>query len=114
MIKKLFPDGSDLSGAAVVTHSSGNHAQAVAKAATQCGIPAHIVMPEATPAVKVAAVRNYGGIITFCQNSEQVYTHCVGASVLHTVVTVLYIQTGVLDKCMLKSIDSTWALGDWP
>ena len=73
MILKHFPSGSDLTGAAVVTHSSGNHAQAVALAGRLCGVPAHIVMPENSPVVKAAAVREYGGIITFCESTEQVY-----------------------------------------
>ena len=51
----------------VVTHSSGNHAGALARAAGLRGIPAHIVMPETSPRVKVAAVENYGGQITFCR-----------------------------------------------
>lgn len=51
----------------VVTHSSGNHAQALALAAKQLGITAHIVMPENAPKVKVEAVKNYGGKITFCK-----------------------------------------------
>jgi len=51
----------------VVTHSSGNHAAALARAAQVRRIPAHIVMPSDAPAVKVAAVRDYGGTITFCQ-----------------------------------------------
>ncbi len=50
----------------VVTHSSGNHAQAVALAARLRGIPAHIVMPEDAPAVKRAAVAGYGGQIVLC------------------------------------------------
>ena len=50
----------------VVTHSSGNHAQAVALAAKLRGIPAYIVVPENAPKVKVAAIRSYGGVITFC------------------------------------------------
>ncbi len=50
----------------VVTHSSGNHAQALAKAAQSLGIKAYIVMPETAPKVKVAAVKEYGGQITFC------------------------------------------------
>lgn len=49
----------------VATHSSGNHAQAVALAARQRGIQAHIVMPENAPKVKVNAVRDYGADITF-------------------------------------------------
>ena len=51
----------------VTTHSSGNHAQAVAKAAAEQNIPAFIVMPKTAPTVKVNAVKEYGGIITFCE-----------------------------------------------
>ena len=51
----------------VLTHSSGNHAQALALAARTRGIPAYIVMPETAPKVKVAAVKGYGGRITFCK-----------------------------------------------
>ena len=50
----------------VVTHSSGNMAQAVSLGAKQLGITAYIVMPSNAPAVKKAAVREYGGIITEC------------------------------------------------
>ncbi len=51
----------------VVTHSSGNHAQALALAARLRGIPAYIVMPHTAPAVKKQAVAGYGGKITFCE-----------------------------------------------
>ena len=51
----------------VATHSSGNHAQAVALAARIRGIPAFIVMPHDAPAVKKAAVKGYGGKITYCE-----------------------------------------------
>jgi len=50
----------------VVTHSSGNHAAAVALAARLRGISAHIVMPDNAPAVKKAAVAGYGGTIVYC------------------------------------------------
>lgn len=50
----------------VATHSSGNHAQALALAARLRGIPAHIVMPETAPTVKREAVAGYGGAIRFC------------------------------------------------
>jgi len=53
----------------VSTHSSGNHAQALALAARLRGIPAYIVMPNNAPAVKKAAVAGYGGIITFCEST---------------------------------------------
>ena len=51
----------------VATHSSGNHAAALALAATIRGIDAHIVMPDNAPEVKRAAVAGYGGKITFCE-----------------------------------------------
>jgi threonine dehydratase/serine racemase len=51
----------------VVTHSSGNHAQALALAARLRGIPAHIVMPRTAPAVKKAAVLGYGGNVVECE-----------------------------------------------
>lgn len=50
----------------VTTHSSGNHAQAVAKMAQLCKLKAYIVMPETAPKVKVNAVKGYGAEITFC------------------------------------------------
>ena len=49
------------------THSSGNHAQALALAAKLRGIPAYIVMPGNAPKVKKDAVAGYGGEITFCE-----------------------------------------------
>ncbi|MDZ7331089.1 MAG: pyridoxal-phosphate dependent enzyme [candidate division KSB1 bacterium] len=54
----------------VVTHSSGNHAAALSLAARKRGIPARIVMPSNAPAVKIAAVKNYGGQITFCEPTQ--------------------------------------------
>jgi threonine dehydratase len=51
----------------VATHSSGNHAQALARAAALRGCKAYIVMPETSPGVKIDAVRGYGGEITFCK-----------------------------------------------
>ncbi|MBI5823438.1 MAG: pyridoxal-phosphate dependent enzyme [Chloroflexi bacterium] len=51
----------------VCTHSSGNHAAALALAAKMRGIPAYIVMPNNAPAVKKNAVAGYGGRITFCE-----------------------------------------------
>ncbi|XXX82181.1 pyridoxal-phosphate dependent enzyme [Sorangium sp. So ce134] len=50
----------------VATHSSGNHAAALALAARIRGVPAHIVMPESAPAVKRAAVAGYGARIVTC------------------------------------------------
>ena len=56
----------------VVTHSSGNHAQALAFAARKCGILAEVVMPSTSSPVKVQAVEGYGGRVTICYPSEQV------------------------------------------
>ena len=50
----------------VATHSSGNHAAALALAAQSQRIPAYVVMPESAPAVKVEAVRAYGAEIHMC------------------------------------------------
>lgn len=55
----------------VCTHSSGNHAQALALAARMRGIPAYIVMPDNAPSVKKNAVAGYGGQITFCEPTLQ-------------------------------------------
>src|ERR1019366_4158964 len=52
--------------AGVVTHSSGNHGAAVARAARLRGVPAHVVMPQNCSAAKLAAVRAYGGQVTLC------------------------------------------------
>ncbi len=52
------------------THSSGNHAQAVALAAKVAGTQAHIVMPSDAPEIKKKAVANYGANITFCEPTE--------------------------------------------
>lgn len=50
----------------VATHSSGNHGQALAKAAQILGLDAYIVMPENAPKVKVQAVKSYGAEVIFC------------------------------------------------
>ncbi len=55
----------------VGTHSSGNHAQALARAASLRETDAYIVMPETSPRVKVAGVVSYGGKITFCKPTLQ-------------------------------------------
>jgi len=55
------------SAAGVITHSSGNFAQALALAARLRGIPASIVMPSNSPQVKQQAVAGYGGRIELCE-----------------------------------------------
>ncbi|HEY0684801.1 MAG TPA: pyridoxal-phosphate dependent enzyme [Steroidobacter sp.] len=51
----------------VVTHSSGNHAAALARAAKLRGIPAYIVMPSNSPQAKLASVRRYGAEVIQCE-----------------------------------------------
>lgn len=51
----------------VATHSSGNHAQALARAAKIMGIKAYIVMPRTAPDIKKKGVKGYGGEITECE-----------------------------------------------
>lgn len=63
----VFSLRDEEAGRGVCTHSSGNHAQALALAARLRGVPAHIAMPNTAPAVKKAAVAGYGGQITFCE-----------------------------------------------
>lgn len=53
----------------IATHSSGNHAQAVARAAQILGVPAYIVMPENAPSIKKAATAGYGAEIIFCEST---------------------------------------------
>lgn len=63
-VKKLT---SDQARRGVITHSSGNHAQALALAARLHGIAATIVMPSNAPAVKRQAVEDYWARVVPCE-----------------------------------------------
>lgn len=74
----------------VATHSSGNHAQALALSARIRGIKAYVVMPENAPKVKIEAVKGYGAEVTFCESTiearESTLAEVVkrtGASIIH-------------------------------
>lgn len=74
----------------VVTHSSGNFGQAVALAAKNLGVDAHIVMPSNAPEVKKSAVSQYGGKITECEptlaareTTSNEIQRTIGATFLH-------------------------------
>jgi threonine dehydratase len=54
-------------GAGVVTHSSGNHAQALAQAGKWLGVPVRVVMPSTAPAVKRQATEGYGATVIPCE-----------------------------------------------
>lgn len=58
----------------VVTHSSGNHGQALAWAARTCGLPCSVVVPHEAPTPKVEAIKGYGAAVTFCKPSERIST----------------------------------------
>lgn len=63
----VFALADDEARSGVATHSSGNHAAALARAAALRGIAAHIVMPSNSPRPKQAAVAGYGGRIVLCE-----------------------------------------------
>ena len=74
----------------VATHSSGNHAAALALAARMRGIKSYIVMPDNSPEVKKKAVQNYGGEIVYCdsnlesrEKTLQKVIEQTGAAVIH-------------------------------
>ncbi len=74
----------------ICTHSSGNHAQAVALAAKQRGVPAYIVMPETTPRVKVNGVRSHGAEITFCEPTLEARETAAAAVMARTGATFVH------------------------
>jgi threonine dehydratase len=74
----------------VVTHSSGNHAAALARAAQLRGITAHIVMPAGAPQSKVQNVGNYGGWITFCEPTLSAREAACGRVAAQTGATIVH------------------------
>ncbi|MGI9553059.1 MAG: pyridoxal-phosphate dependent enzyme [Aurantibacter sp.] len=74
----------------VVTHSSGNFAQAVSLAAKNLGIGANIVMPSNTPEVKRNAVKGYGGKITICEPVLEDREHVAKKIVEETAATFIH------------------------
>ena len=74
----------------VATHSSGNHAAALALAARMCGIAAHIVMPENSPEIKKKAVAGYGASITFCEPTLQARESTLARIVAETGATEIH------------------------
>jgi threonine dehydratase len=86
----VFALADQEAGHGVATHSSGNHAAAVALAARLRGVPAHIVMPDNAPTVKKAAVAGYGGSIVYCaptlaarEATLERVVHETGATFIH-------------------------------
>ena len=74
----------------VATHSSGNHAQALALAAKMRGIPSYIVMPSNSPIVKKDAVAGYGAEIIFCEPTLQAREATLNDVVSRTKATFIH------------------------
>lgn len=74
----------------VATHSSGNHAAALARAAKLRGIPAYIVMPSNAPKVKQASVSRYGGKIIFCEPTLEAREAAAARIVEETGATLIH------------------------
>lgn len=74
----------------VATHSSGNHAAALALAAKIRGVDAHIVMPENSPEIKKKAVAAYGANITFCKPTLQARESTLANVVAETGATEIH------------------------
>jgi len=74
----------------VVTHSSGNHAAAVALAARRRGIRAWVVMPSNAPQVKRRAVEAYGGEITYCQPNLRAREEAAAEIIRRTGATLIH------------------------
>jgi len=74
----------------VATHSSGNHAAALARAAARRGIAAHIVMPENSPKPKQAAVAGYGGQIVLCAPTLEARERACRALIESTGATLIH------------------------
>src|SRR5262249_26342265 len=68
----------------VATHSSGNHAAALAHAARLRGIPAYIVMPHDTPLAKRAAAERDGALITLCEPTMAARERAAAAIIART------------------------------
>ena len=83
-VNAVFSLDEESAGKGVATHSSGNHAAALAYAARCRGIEAHVVMPEGALPVKKAAVAGYGAKITYCESTLKAREAALAAVVEQT------------------------------
>jgi threonine dehydratase len=80
-LNKLLSLTAEERSQGVIAASAGNHAQAVAYHASNLGIPAKIVMPLATPLIKVSATRGYGGdVVLHGANYDEAYDEAMRLS----------------------------------
>lgn len=74
----------------IATHSSGNHAQALARAAKILGVKSYIVMPRTAPEIKKRGVRGYGGEIFECEPTLQAREATLAEVILKTGATEIH------------------------
>ncbi len=86
----VFALDEDSAQRGVATHSSGNHAAALSRAARLRGIAAHIVMPSNAPKVKVRAVEGYGGRIVFCEPNQRAREAACARVIAETGATLIH------------------------
>jgi threonine dehydratase len=86
----VFSLGEEEAQRGVATHSSGNHAAALSLAARLRGVPAHVVMPRTSRAVKRAAVEGYGGRIVLCEPTLAAREATLAEVVADTGATVVH------------------------
>ena len=86
----IFTLSDEEAAKGVATHSSGNHAQAVALAAKIRGIKAYVVMPKNAPKVKVNAVQGYGAEVTFCEPTLEAREGTLNEVVEKTNATIIH------------------------
>ena len=99
----------------VLTHSSGNHGQALAYAAAKRGIAATIVMPETSARPKIDAVRGYGGRVVTCAPGTKAREEAVAAELERTGAEIVhpYADARVIagqGTCARELIDETGPL----
>ena len=86
----VFSLSDDEASRGVATHSSGNHAAALALAAQMRGVEALIVMPRNAPRVKRAAVAGYGGNIVYCEPTLQAREETLAEEIQKTGATFVH------------------------
>ena len=74
----------------VATHSSGNHAAALAYVASALGVASYIVMPHTAPKNKIEAVKSYGGKIIFCEPTLEAREKTLEKVVTQTCTTFIH------------------------
>lgn len=77
-------------GRGVATHSSGNHAAALALAARKRGVDAYVVMPENAPDIKKKAVAGYGATIYFCKPTLKARESALAEVIVETGATEIH------------------------